>query len=378
MKKYFFYFVLISIFTHCSPSNEFKVNGTVDLDDATQVFVIKADDNNRPEPVDTLEVMGGSFSFSGNVEVPEMHYLFFEGTQGNLPFVLENGTITIKAYKDSLRKSRVTGTDSNRDFASYLKGSEKYSKDLTKIQIEMRNPSIRADSLAFTDLKEQFDSMLEKLENYELDFITNRPDSYISSLILERMVMSKSIETEKAIDLYDSFSNLVKQTKSGRSIHKIIYPDANPESFSTTTDSGIGSVAPDFKAPNPEGEMLTLKQIASTGKITLIDFWASWCGPCRVENPSIVAMYKEFNSKGLNIVGVSLDRNADSWKKAIKDDKLTWTHVSNLKYWRDPIARQYQVNSIPRTFIVDKDLNVLASGLRGNDLEKKIAELLAL
>ena len=117
--------------------------------------------------------------------------------------------------------------------------------------------------------------------------------------------------------------------------------------------------------------------ISFKGKYVLVDFWASWCGPCRKENPNMVSLYKEFHSKGLNIIGVSLDKEAKAWKEAIAKDQLNWVQVSNLKFWDEPIARQYNVESIPATFILDATGKVIAKDLRGADLRNKIASLLA-
>ncbi|MBF7093023.1 TlpA family protein disulfide reductase [Flavobacterium sp. ALJ2] len=121
--------------------------------------------------------------------------------------------------------------------------------------------------------------------------------------------------------------------------------------------------------------MVSLKE--SLGKVTIVDFWASWCGPCRKENPNVVAIYKELHSKGLNIIGVSLDKDAKAWKEAIAKDNLTWTQVSNLKFWDEPIAAQYGVQSIPATFILDASGKIVAQDLRGDELKAKIIELLA-
>ena len=113
------------------------------------------------------------------------------------------------------------------------------------------------------------------------------------------------------------------------------------------------------------------------GKVTIIEFWASWCKPCRVENPNLVRLYKEMHSKGLEIVGVSLDRNRSSWLRAIDDDGLIWNHVSNLKFWQDPIAKLYNIRAIPASFIIDKEGRIIEKNLRGAQLAAKISEILS-
>jgi peroxiredoxin len=164
----------------------------------------------------------------------------------------------------------------------------------------------------------------------------------------------------------------VKKTKEGKELEEFI------TKAKAVVNTEVGSIAPDFTAATPDGKTLSLKQ--SMGKVTIIDFWASWCKPCRMENPNVVAIYNELHDKGLNIIGVSLDKTgeADKWKKAIADDKLTWNHVSNLKFWDEPIAAQYGVKSIPATFILDASGKIVAKDLRGDELKAKVKELLAI
>ncbi|WP_366069041.1 TlpA disulfide reductase family protein [Flavobacterium sp.] len=136
----------------------------------------------------------------------------------------------------------------------------------------------------------------------------------------------------------------------------------------------IGQAAPNFKAPNPDGKLVSLKE--NLGKVTLIDFWASWCAPCRAENPNVVALYSEFHSKGFNIISVSLDNDGKKWKQAIATDKLIWSQVSNLKEMQDPIALQYGISQIPTTFLLDATGKIVAIDLNGEALKSKIKELL--
>ena len=146
------------------------------------------------------------------------------------------------------------------------------------------------------------------------------------------------------------------------------------------TATEIGQKAPSFSAPSTDGKMIALNDIM--GKVTIVDFWAAWCGPCRRENPNVVQVYEKYHDKGLEIISVSLDGNRRqqdpkaAWLQAIEDDKLNWHHVSNLNYFNDPVAKAYNIKSIPATFILDEKGNILAKNLRGNNLENKIAELL--
>ena len=140
------------------------------------------------------------------------------------------------------------------------------------------------------------------------------------------------------------------------------------------TGVAIGDVAPDFTLNDPEGKPVQLSSLR--GKYVLIDFWASWCGPCRQENPNVVRMYNKFKDKGFSIYGVSLDKEANAWKAAIKKDNLNWLHGSELKHWNSAVAQTYGVSGIPATYLLDKEGKVVAKNLRGAALEAKLTELL--
>jgi peroxiredoxin len=137
----------------------------------------------------------------------------------------------------------------------------------------------------------------------------------------------------------------------------------------------VGQKAPDFSLADPDGNQVKLSSKIGS-KLLLIDFWASWCEPCRMENPNVVKIYNEFHKAGFDVFGVSLDRNKDAWVKAISDDKLTWAHVSDLKFWNNEVAKLYAVNSIPSNFLLDETGKIIGRNLRGEDLYKKVNEVL--
>jgi peroxiredoxin len=146
------------------------------------------------------------------------------------------------------------------------------------------------------------------------------------------------------------------------------------ELVASINKTAVGSMAPDFSQNDPNGTPISLSSLR--GKYVLVDFWASWCQPCRMENPNIVNAYKNFKDKGFEILGVSLDQDGAAWAKAITDDKLTWKHVSDLKYWDNEVAKMYGIRSIPASFLLDQEGKIIAKDLRGEALEAKLKELM--
>ena len=372
MMRYILAFTTLFLFS-CSNSS-FTINGSIDLEDGKEVYLVGLDDNNQPQPVDTLTVNAGVFSYEGEREIPEMHYIFFEGIRDVLPVVFEPGSISVEAYKDSIRTSRIRGTSSNEEFYNYRKESMTYIDELMGIQNEMRNAMIAKDSLLLTDLQEQFEEMRGDLQDFEISFVSDNPKSYISALILQQLLANQAIQQDEGKELFEGLSGSVKATKSGQNINELLYPsDTNKNSSQPAP--GVGAVAPDFEAPNPSGTQLSLNEVK--GKLTVIDFWASWCKPCRMQSDRLVEMYNQFQSNGLSMISVSLDRDADKWKEAIEADNLKWSHVSNLKYWNEPIAKAYSVNAIPELFLLDANGVVIYRGRDVNELTALIGQSLS-
>ena len=168
------------------------------------------------------------------------------------------------------------------------------------------------------------------------------------------------------------YSNMLSDSlRNTAGLQAIAQQLKNKETFETTV--AVGQPAPDFTQNDTAGHPVSLSSYR--GKYVLLDFWASWCGPCREENPAVVLAYKKYHNKGFEILGVSLDQNEQSWKKAIRIDKLTWTHVSDLKYWNNAVAKVYGVQGVPQNFLIDPQGKIIARGLRGEELDKQLSEI---
>ena len=356
-----FLLTLLILFVSCqSTSGDYTINISADVEDDHQIFLVNFDESNKPNVIDTLYVKNGLTSYSGVSKLPDYQSLWVEGIRGSVPVFVEPGEITVELYKDSIQASKVSGTKTNVAFKRYIDEINPLFKSFYEIQNEMRNAMVSRDSLGYKDLEEQLKEMETKFNDYQIDYTKSNPDSYISAMVLIQLVMNKAIDNEVAYEIYSGFSKTIKKTKSAIKIYELVAPKEAEETEEAAQDGevNVGDKAPDFSAPNPNDIAVSLNK--SLGKLTVLDFWASWCGPCRVDSPNLVKVYNTYKDKGLGIVGISLDQQKESWKKAIDNDQLDWTHVSHLKRWDDPIAAIYGVRSIPQLFLLDENGVVIA------------------
>ncbi len=329
--------------------------------------------NNRPVLLTSTTVENEAFSFTGSIKDKEMHFIVIKGIQGNLPIILENADIDVVINTQNLNQSSIKGTEDNELLIAYGEKLRDTNKKNQELNVTYQEAQRATDESKMNAVTKSFESNKQAQIDYELNFVKTHNKSLISILVLERMMYSRTATALEIKELFDALSKDVRESTSGKNVSKAL------ASMLATAE---GSKAPNFEAPNPDGQLVALNDITSKGKVTIVDFWAAWCGPCRRENPNLVRIYEKYHDKGLEIVGVSLDGSTKqpdpkgAWLKAIKDDGLTWHQVSNLKYFQDPIAEAYNIRAIPATFLLDTDGKIIGKELRGRALEEKIAELL--
>ena len=341
----------------CNAQSGYKVTGTVEgMPDGKAIIATV-----NGSSLDTLakaDVKNGSFEFTGNVSEPTGAYIMVIGQRGAIPFMLENANITVNAGQAGLT---VTGSEGQKIYDQFMAINATAQQEAMKLQQEYQ--AANGDQAKMQAVQEAYAKLMTDAQAKETELIKANPDSYVSTFVIVSSM--GQMEYEQLKERYSLLGEKAKASAQGKAIAAQI---AKLES------TAIGQIAPNFTITTPEGESISLYDIK--GKVKLIDFWASWCGPCRGENPHVVEIYKEYHPKGLEIFGVSLDNNKEAWVKAIADDGLVWKHGSDLKGWQSAPAQLYSVTGIPHTVLLDENNKIIAKNLRGDELKQKIAELL--
>ena len=379
MKTQIIFIISIALLFSCKPSttnygDNYEVIVKADgVYDGLRAYLMKTENGRNRIATDTAVVFNGAFVFKGEIKGTEMRSLTIDGVRGQTSVFVEPGIIHVELYKDSIHKSKVEGTYNNAVFNDYKNQYQEKIEAIDAVRSQFLNSN--KDTEGLKALQKKGDSLRAQLKNFGYEFIKTNNDSDFSLFVLEGLTSQKGFDVELASN---AFKNIEASIKTKNESNQLITDRIRQkiESNPNRPKIKIGMQAPDFTAPDPQGKQITLSEIK--GKVTIVDFWASWCKPCRIENPNLVKLYDKYHSKGLEIISVSLERGNQKafWIEAIKKDQLNWYNVSNLKFWQDPIAQAYSVNSIPATFILDENGTVVAERLRGAELEATIKNLL--
>lgn len=363
---------IIALLASCEEDKEgYYISGTVEnATEGQEIYVSELNETNTQTiPVDTVEIVEGKFELDlPEKDTPTISFLNLNGSRGNILYIADNTPISFEIYPDSLYASKVSGGADNEILYTYLGEVRESNRKIGEVRTAMREAFSSQDTARLEALQVTQQEIAEQDKVNKKELVANNPNSLVSVMVLQDMINTRMYSTAELRDLYENLSPEVKETSLAKTLEQ------NLKNLSATA---IGSKAPDFSAETPEGNELSLNEVL--GEVTLVDFWASWCKPCRVENPNIVEVYNKYHDQGFNIIQVSLDRpgQKNKWIQAIEEDNIgEWNHVSNLMFWQDPIAAKYGVRAIPAAFLLDKEGNIIAKNLRGDELEEKVAELL--
>ena len=346
----------------CSSDPAYKISGTVEgIADGETIYLQEAKGRELIK-LDSAVVANGAFTFNGRQDAAVNRYITYTPAEGKrimADFFLENGNITVALGEES----KIAGTPNNDIYQAYKTESAALNKEI-KAMYEKGKAEDMTD-----EQKAEMEKTLEGLYNKQNDLIYNTIDANITNPVGIHLWPGNSYSMELE-QLQALAAKVPAEYKSNERIAKLL------QRIEVLAKTAVGQKFTDFTLPSPEGNPVKLSDIIAKNKYTLIDFWASWCGPCRREMPNVVAAYKEYNKKGFGIVGVSLDSDAEAWKKAIKEMGMTWDHMSDVKGWQCEGAALYGVNSIPATVLVAQDGTIIERNLRGEAIKEKLAELL--
>ena len=342
------------------PSYKVEINFS---DKPTGMLYLMKEIDKKPTAVDSIDLSNENIVFTGQVETPELYYLKLNDQKKMLRLFLENSKIDILMNPDSVDKAEVTGSVTHYLYKQFVTEANKFDVKHRALYSDYQKMITANDEAGVKLLEEKMEEVYNQQQTYIKSFVDSNPESVVS-LYIVRWYLIYELDYQGLNDILAKIPTPVATT----TIYNVL-----KERLAILEKVQVGKQAIDFSMEDPDGKQVSLNDFR--GKYLLIDFWASWCAPCRIANHDLVETYKKYNELGFEILGVSLDKNREYWLEAIQADNLTWKHVSDLKGWENAVGQLYGVNSIPHTFLVDKEGVIIGNRLSHEELEAKLSEI---
>jgi len=365
MRKILIISSLVLMFFFCDKTSSYKIIGQISSNSLDGKTIYLTDIINGNKTLDSAVVKTNKFEFKGKADTSYLVVLHDKARYSAL-VIIENGTINVNLDTDDNNKSLASGTKLNDLYNAYKDETKPVTTKLNELMQYAQSQQYTPELVA--EVTEKQKVLMSEMAVYSVKFLNENPGSILTAFILAQ-AMGQGIDADVAKGVYEKLDDKVKNTELGEYIQKGVEKMG-------ISEIAIGESFRDLKLKTPDDKDISISDYAGKGKYVLLDFWASWCGPCRRENPNVVALYNEYKDKGFEIVGVSFDEDKAAWIKGIEEDKITWPQMSDIKGWSSIAAIKYKVEGIPYTVLLDKEGKVIEINLRGEALKDKLKALI--
>ena len=360
MKKHFVLLIALALgLMACNKTETFKVNVSLKNGNDQTVYLQKMVDN-APVAIDSAVIANEAAVLTAPVDNPQILYMLkVKGKRGSMPFFADNKDVTIVGDMNNPQDVEIMASETQDELDNYNEQLDQYDVQIRELYKVMNEAFANNDSVMMDSLNTVGTALMEQQDNYRDEYIKAHPDQFVAHYILDGVKQDYPLDQLK--EMVGAFT-----TES-------IYKDDLNDYIAKQERLEVGQPFIDFTLQTKDGENVTLSEVIAQNKLTLVDFWASWCGPCRHENPVVKAAYEQYHELGFNVIAVSVDQDEAKWLKAVEDDQLPYIQVRDAE---NTASEAYMIYYIPANFLFDQNGTMVAKGLRGEDLRAKLEELL--